>query len=554
MNRVATTVSVSLASSCILSSLLLLLLLVLTLHMPLSRSFTLPMPCVFGVHRARIPFAARPPRLLGLRSHPFTSPGSGNVGQVSLPHRALSLSATDTQDQDGTERKVIDFIKSTKCIQSGDHVLLSVSGGVDSMAMLHILANIFALSNSNRPVIDRAGVPENVRLSVMSFNHKFRSEADEEIEFVRKWADKYNVLFHERVLANGGDWNSAVQEKARAWRHQCYVEWASAEAKTQKLAQNRMVVATAHHNDDQIETILAKILRGSHISSYYGMHPSRKLAVRSAPLTLVRPLLASTKQELIDYMRGHNLDWREDVTNADSTKYRRNAIRHRLIPLIAEIIEDDQKSSLLRKRLHTLGEQAQNLEEFQRSQVDGLIGSHVRHNHFVRPQIYDNKGYQVFGSFTKEMLGQDSRMAGHKAVKIVQTEVADIDCKDFRQFPEFLKTTVIKRVLEKLHYIYDDGNIRDIHETTTTSNPDGHRSMKSISFDQLKLLQSLAESKVPVQRKTATITSAVRGTRVGGTFRLEVDHSVDNPAALEALSSENIHTRIIPSLVSGLRP
>ena len=89
------------------------------------------------------------------------------------------------------------------------------------------------------------------------------------------------------------------------------------------------VVALAHHADDQRETMLLKLLRGCHVSRISGMAPQRG--------PFIRPLLACTKAQLLDFATWQHAEWAEDASNADADYSRRNAVRHRLVPLLQEL-------------------------------------------------------------------------------------------------------------------------------------------------------------------------------------------------------------------------
>ena len=136
--------------------------------------------------------------------------------------------------------------------------------------------------------------------------------------------------FHVRTAPPGSWPPSGVSDAARAWRRKEAVALAESLGSTgNTVSHPRAVVALAHHADDQRETVLLKLLRGCHVSRISGMAP------RQGPF--IRPLLACTKAQLVDFARCQRAAWAEDASNADASYSRRNAVRHRLVPLLQEL-------------------------------------------------------------------------------------------------------------------------------------------------------------------------------------------------------------------------
>jgi len=175
-------------------------------------------------------------------------------------------------------------------------VLVAVSGGVDSIVLL-----------------DRV-IRTGMEVGVAHIHHGLRPESDEEYEFVRSLADKYDVPFHGKRLAfpNGG--SQASYRTAR---------YAFFEQVMQKFGYTQLM--TGHHADDQLETVLIQLQRN--VVEVTGIPERRPFAGGE----LVRPLLAEPKRELIDYAKQHELEWREDASNA-TTDYLRNQVRHQIVP------------------------------------------------------------------------------------------------------------------------------------------------------------------------------------------------------------------------------
>ncbi len=172
--------------------------------------------------------------------------------------------------------------------------VVAVSGGVDSVALLHVAAEKY----------------DHDRLVVAHFDHGIREDSARDALFVRTLAKKYGLHFETRREELGTD---ASEELARERRY----AFLRAIAKKHDAK-----IMTAHHGDDTVETIAINLKRGT---------GWRGLAVLDSP-DIKRPLLGRTKNELVDYAKKHRLIWREDSTNKD-TKYLRNALRQKLSSL-----------------------------------------------------------------------------------------------------------------------------------------------------------------------------------------------------------------------------
>ncbi|MCD1261874.1 tRNA lysidine(34) synthetase TilS [Paenibacillus athensensis] len=196
-------------------------------------------------------------------------------------------------------------------INRGDAVVVAVSGGPDSVALLHIL---FLLS-------ERYGW----RLIAAHVNHRFRGEeSDREAGFVAELADKLGLpcriaaidvpAFIEETALNA---QTAARIKRYAFLHEVAEEFGAAR------------IAFAHHADDQAETIVMRILRGTGPSGLAGM-PERR---REKKVELIRPLLRIYKSELLEYLAERDLRYCLDSSNAER-KYFRNRIRHDVMPAL----------------------------------------------------------------------------------------------------------------------------------------------------------------------------------------------------------------------------
>jgi tRNA(Ile)-lysidine synthase len=189
--------------------------------------------------------------------------------------------------------------------------LLGVSGGVDSVVLAHLMHDL------------------NANYGIAHVNYNLRgahSDADEQL--VRNLAASHGV---DCFVKNAPiDINSSgIQEKARDLRYNWFLE---------VLKRNDYdVILTAHHADDQLETFLMRLTRGSGLRGLGGMQDKKGV--------LIRPLLAFNKNEILSYAKKQKLNWREDLSNS-STKYLRNAIRHKVIPTFTGLATDAVANSL----------------------------------------------------------------------------------------------------------------------------------------------------------------------------------------------------------------
>jgi tRNA(Ile)-lysidine synthase len=198
------------------------------------------------------------------------------------------------------------FLKKEKLIKSSDTVLLTVSGGIDSV----VLCELFYQTK--------------IKFAIAHCNFQLRGKESEGDElFVEALAEKYNVPFHTisfETSSYAKKHKLSIQVAARDLRYAWFEEI--------RQQYNYARIATAHHQDDSIETFFINLIRGTGIKGLHGILPMQG--------NLIRPLLFANKKEIIAFAKKNKLKHREDSSNA-SDKYVRNKIRHSLIPLLNEI-------------------------------------------------------------------------------------------------------------------------------------------------------------------------------------------------------------------------
>ena len=237
------------------------------------------------------------------------------------------------------EKKTAEFIKVNKLFGSASRILLAVSGGADSTALLHALCAL-----ENKGVLDAHFICAHI-------NHQLRGQqakADE--DFVIAQANKLNIPIitrqvNVRSFANRN--KLSIETAARKLRIESLLDI----AKTNKCSQ----IATAHHKNDNAETVLQRLARGTGFRGLGSIWPSRNFG---NDIRFARPLLCVSRDEIIEYLNQRNLKWQTDQTNKDC-RYRRNYIRHRLIPALQQecsssIVEQIFELSQSARRFHNL--------------------------------------------------------------------------------------------------------------------------------------------------------------------------------------------------------
>ncbi len=279
-------------------------------------------------------------------------------------------------------------IKKTVKIEPG-HYVVAVSGGVDSMALLDILYKT-----------------PHVRVTVAHFDHGIRDDSRKDRQLVATAARKYNMPF---VYAEGKLGPRANEDTARKARYEFL--------RTLQKKTGSEGIITAHHFDDVLETATHNIMRGT----------GRKgLSSLKSVDGIIRPLLHLPKQHLIDYAMSNKLEWREDSTNED-VRYRRNYIRHRILPRVRELSP----------------EKFNQLKQITRRQADlnHAIDNELRTMLHVQPKLTTLRRYDVSmlpHFVARELVGEWLRSNGKREFDRKQLEKATIAIKTARP-----KTTLV---------------------------------------------------------------------------------------------------------------
>ncbi|MEM1216190.1 MAG: tRNA lysidine(34) synthetase TilS [Bacteroidota bacterium] len=215
--------------------------------------------------------------------------------------------------------RVQSFIAAEQLFTQADRLLIAVSGGVDSMVLLHAMHTL------------------GYACSVVHCNFQLRGEAsDEDAAFVRDHAEKLGLPYYERVLNPNGFPGKSIQMAARMQRYLAFETIAQRDGK---------LILTAHHLDDRLETFWINFARAAGwrgLSSLQAkprkswtaattQQEGEALQDEVAYTKIRRPLLCVARQDILTYQKEHNIPFREDSSNA-TDKYQRNRFRHHVLP------------------------------------------------------------------------------------------------------------------------------------------------------------------------------------------------------------------------------
>ncbi len=209
-------------------------------------------------------------------------------------------------------KQVLQQIRTRHLLPDGARVLVAVSGGPDSMALLHLL--------------QRLAVSKSWNLTVAHFNHQLRGrESQQDEELVRDYSrqNRIHAVFGSADVAKlKAKCANSIEMVARGLRHEFLARVA--------IESDCETVATGHHSDDQVELFFIRLIRGAGTEGLSGMSWMSPSPANPG-VRLIRPLLGTSRVEILDYIKKHRVDHHHDSSNQD-TKMLRNRIRRSLLP------------------------------------------------------------------------------------------------------------------------------------------------------------------------------------------------------------------------------
>ena len=211
--------------------------------------------------------------------------------------------------------KVFAFMEEYRMIEEGDLVVVGVSGGADSLCLLMMLLEYRKIKKFFPAVVH--------------VNHGLRKEAYEEAEYVKNICDEKGIPFYlveEDVKKTVKEKKVSEEEAGRMIRYRAFEE-ALQYFDRKEIREKK--IAVAHHGQDQAETLLFHLFRGTGIYGMAGIMPKRE--------QIIRPLLCLQREEIEAYLRQRKIQWCNDKTNEED-HYTRNKIRHHILSYAAEHI------------------------------------------------------------------------------------------------------------------------------------------------------------------------------------------------------------------------
>ncbi len=241
-----------------------------------------------------------------------------NINREKL--RKLIIYSIKGDKMEVLEEQVLKTIKKYKLIENKDKIVLGVSGGPDSICMLHLLNKLYKKGKNLITEENCPKGPSPMAIMVAHVNHMIRAEANDDEKFVRDYCEKNKIEFYTKSIdvQNLANTNKiGIEEAGRLARYEFFEEILQ---KTQATK-----IAIAHNKNDKVETILMHTLRGSGMKGLKGIEPKRG--------NIIRPFIECDRSEIERYCEREHLNPRIDKSNFENI-YHRNKIRNVVIPYI----------------------------------------------------------------------------------------------------------------------------------------------------------------------------------------------------------------------------
>ena len=265
------------------------------------------------------------------------------------------------------EERVFSYIEKYNMIEAGSQVIVGISGGGDSVCLLFLLSKY----QKRRPF----------HLLGIHVNHGIRGqEALRDQEYAKKLCERLGVpftVYTYSVPAIAQQEKRSLEEAGRMVRRRAFEEKAASLGK-------KAVIALAHHENDNAETVLHNLIRGTKAAGMGGIRPIQEIGEGVA---YIRPLLKVTREEIETYLRQQQISWMTDSTNQE-LEYTRNRIRHRIIPEMEKI---NPKAV---SHIAQVADTFQAIEEYLTGQADMLYREYVEqreNGYWIRKELFLEK-------------------------------------------------------------------------------------------------------------------------------------------------------------------
>ena len=240
-------------------------------------------------------------------------------------------------------KEVEDFILNNTSINHDDYVVMGISGGPDSMALLYVMIKLREKLH--------------FQIVVAHVHHNIRRESDEEASMVKDYCESNQLIFEFKKL----EYEKFSESLGHKMRYDFFEELVN--------KYHAKYLFTAHHGDDLIETVLMRIVRGSNLKGYAGFEP----IIDNGTYKTLRPLVYVTKDDIMEYIDKYNIPYVIDETN-NNTIYTRNRYRHNILPVLKQENKDVHLKFL--KYNSTLLEYNSYIEE----QVENIYSNIITNN------------------------------------------------------------------------------------------------------------------------------------------------------------------------------
>ena len=279
------------------------------------------------------------------------------------------------------------------------NILIGYSTGVDSTVLLHVLNNLKDEFNFKS-------------ITALHLNHNWRGEeSNKDEEFARKVCGNFGVNFYSEKLPQ------STKKTERDKRYEFFYNCA------EKF--NSDVIFLAHTKDDNVETAIYRIIKGTGLDGLRSILPVREI--------FYRPLLDVSKKEIIEYAKKHLLEYREDSSNSD-TKYMRNFIRHKILPLFKEINETAETSI---NNLIKVAQAEYEIVEDKLNEINAQVfeDDKIKTQKFIKlPKSYKMK---VIQNYIKENLKNPNSRKIEQIIDFIEETIKEGQDPQYRKWKKF---------------------------------------------------------------------------------------------------------------------